>query len=276
MYSVKKSFRKKTSSEKKKSKKLVRTISKIPLFIHIPKTAGSSIEEILYLNNYKESRPQKVLKKYRHLDILKKEYQYLNYVSKHHLPLSVYKTSLENQIKNNYHLFAVVRNPYERIISDFRFWVSQFYPQHHYSSHNQFRKLSLKIKEIIPDLKVNSENLNSFVHYVLGDEHYNFSLLDGHLIPMHEYTHKPIKHTKKRKYISFCQILKFEKLDQDLNKFIKRLHLNIPLNSTRTTVHNKSKGQKLTPQELDTESLDLIKKRYSLDFKLFGYSYLER
>ena len=87
--------RKKSSSKKKKLK----SISKTPLFIHIPKTAGSSIEEILYLHNYKESRPQKALKKYKHSNILKPEYSYLNNVSKHHLPLSVYKTSLEYRIK---------------------------------------------------------------------------------------------------------------------------------------------------------------------------------
>jgi len=274
MSTVKNNFRKK----KQTSKSSLKTKPKTPLFIHIPKTAGSSIEEILYLNNYKESRPQKILKKYQHSDILKTEYRFLKHLSKHHLPLSVYKPILEHRIKNNYHLFAVVRNPYERIISDFRFWVSQFYPQHQDSSNYQFKKLCMEIKRIIPNLKINSENLNSFVHYVLGDDHYKFSVLDGHLIPMHQYTHKAIKVSKnpnKWKYISFCRVLKFENLDQDFNKLIKELYLRIPLNSTKNTVHNKSKGMKLTPQELDLESRQLIKRRYSVDFKLFKYSYLK-
>ena len=264
---------------KRKSKKgTIRNLKsrpKIPLFIHIPKTAGSSIEEILYLNNYKESRPQKALKKYASVQILKREYSHLKKVSKYHLPLSVYQSSIANKIKNNYHLFAVVRNPYERIISDFRFWVSQFYPEHHQSSIHRNRNLCLEIKDIIPDLKINSENLNLFVHYVLGDKHYNFSVLDGHLIPMHEYTHKIInKHGKKSSYKSFCNILRFENLDEDFNSLIKKLGLNISLNSTKTIVHNKSRGQKLTSEDLDKESLKLIKKRYLIDFKLLGYSYL--
>lgn len=257
-------------------KRSLKSKTKIPLFIHIPKTAGSSIEEILYLNNYKESRPQKALKKYASVQILKREYSDLKKVSKYHLPLSVYQSSIANKIKNNYHLFAVVRNPYERIISDFRFWVSQFYPEHHQSSIHRNRNLCLEIKDIIPDLKINSENLNLFVHHVLGEKHYNFSVLDGHLIPMNEYTHKKInKHGKKRGYIPVCDILRFENLDEDFNKLIKKLELNIPLNSTKTTVHNKSRGQTLTLEDLDHESLKLIKKRYILDFKLFKYSYLK-
>ncbi len=267
---------KNVSKKKSSSKKRLKLISKIPLFIHIPKTAGSSIEEILYLHHYKESRPQKALKKYKHSHILKPEYSYLHHVSKHHLPLSVYKSYLEHKIKNTYYLFAVVRNPYQRIISDFRFWVSQFYPEHQHSSNHQFRNLCSEIKEIVPDLQVNTENLNLFVHYVLGDKHYNFSVLDGHLIPMHQYTHKLIKHGKKKRHVSFCEILRMENLDEDFNRLIQKLHLNIPLDSTKTIVHNKSRGQKLTPEELDTESLRLIKKRYMIDFKLFGYSYLEK
>ena len=258
--------------EKSSSKKRLKSISKTPLFIHIPKTAGSSIEEILYLHNYKESRPQKVLKKYKYSDILKAGYSYLHNVSKHHLPLSVYKFSLENRIKNNYYLFAVVRNPYERIISDFRFWVSKFYPEHHDGNNRQFRNLCSEIKEIVPNLQVNPKNLNLFVHYVLGDDHYNFSVLDGHLIPMHQYTHKLIKYGKKKRYEPFCEILKMENLDEDFNTLIQKLHLKVPLNSTKTTVHNKSQGQKLTPRDLDSQSLRLIRKRYLLDFKLFGYS----
>ena len=65
-------------------------------------------------------------------------------------------------------------------------------------------------------------------------------------------------------------------LNKAFNRLIQKLHLNIPLDSTKTTVHNKSRGQELTPEELDPESLRLIKKRYVIDFKLFGYSYLEK
>ena len=93
---------------------------------------------------------------------------------------------------------------------------------------------------------------------------------------MHQYTHKLIKHGKKKRNVSFCEILRMENLDEDFNRLIQKLHLNIPFDSTKTTIHNKSRGQRLTPEELDTESLRLIKKRYVIDFKLFGYSYLEK
>ena len=87
---------------------------------------------------------------------------------------------------------------------------------------------------------------------------------------------KIAKHGKKKRHEPFCEILRMENLDEDFNRLIQKLHLNIPLDSTKTIVHNKSRGQKLTPEELDTESLRLIKKRYMIDFKLFGYSYLEK
>lgn len=260
--------------KKKKSKRSLKSVPKTPLFIHIPKTAGTSIEEILYLNNYKDSRPQKALKKYRSSQILKPKYSYLSNISKHHLPLSFYQSSLQYKFKRDYYLFAVVRNPFQRIISDFRFWISQFYPEHYKSNIQKNRNLCLEIKKIIPNLTVNSENLNLFVHYVLGDEYYNFSLLDGHLIPMHYYTHKKKKIKKDGKYefIPLCEILKFESLNKDFNKLIERLDLRIPLNNIQTILHNKSSGQELFINNLDSKSINLIRRRYVNDFKLFKYS----
>ena len=258
------SKKKYVSSNNKTKKK-----NKLILFIHIPKAAGTTIEEILYQNNYKDSLCQVALKHISTNQLLDKRHLKMNQVSKYHIPLSFFRKAYQTLLRENYNLFAVVRNPYARIISDFRFWISQFYPTHNGSSRKQFQNLCKQIKEIIPDLSLSVENLNKYIHTVLDPNYYSFSRLDGHLIPMYYYTH--LKNKSGYLY-PCCQILRMETLNEDFNNFINKKQLKIPLDLTTRIAENKSKGLNFTYQDLDRHSIELIQGRYARDFKLFKYT----
>lgn len=237
------------------------------LFIHIPKTGGMTIETILRENNYRNGIPRKVLREFRSYELLSNKFSYLQKNSRYHFPLAVYKKKYQEKFKREKILFTIVRNPYHRIISDFRFWVSEFAPNHKNSENNHMRELVLEIESIVPDMSINKENLNKFIHYVLDDKNYSFSLLDGHLIPMYKYTHS----RNLSRLQSHCTILRFESLTKDFNNLIKKLNLDIPLDLTDSIYKNVCRGPKLFIDDLDSLSIKLIQEKYSLDFKLFDY-----
>jgi hypothetical protein len=90
------------------------------LFIHIPKTGGSTIE--LYLSN-KYKIPLHTPKS-MHMFLENEIKGFPNEISLQHQTLStIYQFKKELNIDfNNLKIFAVVRNPYERLFSDLKFY----------------------------------------------------------------------------------------------------------------------------------------------------------
>lgn len=82
------------------------------LFVHIPKTGGTSIAAALLEEEGIE------LKTYINLpkDIQKK---YVCDTRMKHAPLKDYPKVVGNSVFNNYYKFAIIRNPYDRIQSQF-------------------------------------------------------------------------------------------------------------------------------------------------------------
>lgn len=81
------------------------------LFIHIPKTGGTNIE-----NELKKKSPE-TLFSYRHKKITEPPHN--NVSLQHQLYTTIYKFKNEFDINfDNIKIFCVVRNPYDRIISD--------------------------------------------------------------------------------------------------------------------------------------------------------------
>ena len=155
-------------------------------------------------------------------------------------------------------MFAIIRNPYERIVSDFKFWIDFYY---HHKSNTRYTHLIKEIGLIYNnDYNINKTNLNLFIKKILTDKNYK-SLLDGHFIPMYKYIF--IKNTNITQ-----EILRFDNLNNDFNKFINKYNLQIPIDILKEVKKNKTPDI-LNINDIDTNSKKLINKIYHKDFKLF-------
>ena len=147
------------------------------LFIHIPKTGGSSIE--LYLSNKYKIPLQK--ENSLHMFLNHEISEFPKEISLQHQTVStIYKFKKELNVDfNNLKIFAVVRNPYERLFSDLKFY-------------KLFKKDYSKEKT-----------------YKAIKDYLNMSL-DNHNIPQYLFT--------ENNYNLNIDILKFERLNEEMER----------------------------------------------------------
>lgn len=133
------------------------------IFIHIPKTGGTTIEQLLFINNKRGIQQE-----------LKSQHSNLNYY-------------LSNNLPKNYFIFTVVRNPYTRAISLFNFYknegnnsnadknflenntIDEFYRRYEYYNNKKKNMLSPQVWYIDP-------NNISKVNYIIKFESYKTQL----------------------------------------------------------------------------------------------------
>jgi hypothetical protein len=203
------------------------------LFIHIPKTGGTSIE------NYLSKKTGINLNNKSLYEFLneneKKEKQIIT--SLQHI---TYKTILKhkkffNINFNNLQIITIVRNPYERVVSDLFFYGSI--------------KINTSKEEVYNILKnklsnVNENNENNKNHY------------DNHTLPQYLFV------TINDKLIDNLKILKTETLTQDMkNLGFQDFDLKLNSNSKKVNYYDY----------LNNDSIKLINDVYDLDFKFFNY-----
>lgn len=189
-------------------------------FMHITKTGGSSIEQLGVALNMSWGI---------HHSSSDKTYGFW-----HEIP-SRKKASLLRQ----YDWFTVVRNPYDRIVSEF--WCQ-------YGGAGR-------------PTQVNPSNFNAFIMEQIkskGNEE-----LKGHYTPQY-------------KYLSVLNIgpgvvlrvLRFEKLQSDFNDLCSLY--NLP--KLKLMVLNKPQKKHYNVSHLSEQTISLIQSVYKVDFEIFGYS----
>jgi len=188
-------------------------------FIHITKTAGTSIEDLAHKNGIYWGRFHK------------------EYGDIWHKPF----IEIENGVKQKYDWFTIVRNPYDRIISEFYCrWIPP------YSNQNQYSKTEFNL--ITRQNILNHKNDNQ--------------IYDFHYTPQHKYIDNNYNIT----------ILKYEDLPNNFNTFIKEYNLNFVLDKDKK---NQNINRKFNLHDFDLETLKLINVVYNEDFGLFNYSKIE-
>lgn len=222
-------------------------------YIHIPKTAGTSITTLI--------KPINVNKKYykNKNDIV---------ISCYHKPLKYFDETEIKKILDKVTLFAVVRNPYDRIISDFNFWIKIY--ERHFTKKNIHKNKRYLLNQfnllLSGDVQSNDERLNTYIHNVLSKPDLH-NWMDSHLIPMHEYVVFDNK-------LIINDLIYFEHLNKEFNMLIKKHNLKIPLDKLNKCKLNKTHGQ-LSIKNLDKQSIELINKIYHYDFVYFNYKKIE-
>ena len=187
-------------------------------FIHITKTAGTSIEKIGKEHGLQWGMFDKNQKYYKSI---KSPFW--------HRPFQ----DMNDDYKYKYDWFVVVRNPYDRILSEY------------YCNWRGFSREDLSKEQI---------------NQKLIDKINNIYSEDGHYIQQYRYIDDKVT----------IHILKFENLEYDFNLLMKKYNLNITLNK-KTNKGKYELSKKFTVSDFSPELINLINEVYDKDFELFGY-----
>jgi len=183
-------------------------------FIHIPKNAGTYIEDLGKENDYAWGR---------HNRITKTDSNNIS-CSHWHVPPR-YMKDKGAKLYNDSNTFCVLRDPYERIVSTFKY---------HYKA--------------TPDF-VTKENLNKYIHTLPDIMKKKKFAQDCHLIPQHEFIYD------ENGKLTCNKILDFDHLHENLQQMNSNLQLGITqIDNTKV---NDTSFSKLSKNDLDPKSMKI-------------------
>lgn len=227
------------------------SLSKKFLFIHMPKTAGNSIQNILKPYSEDEIVCRSPLQDgYERFGVENKKYK-----TKKHFRLIDYKKTIEPEIFNTLFKFTIIRNPWDRMISLY------------FSPH---RKVDSWDKDSFINLVNSSSPLRDFISQnSLAYSIKNLSISKSKLKKFSkDLLAGKISLTKKIIDSEIDFIIKYESLEEDFEKLCKLL--SIPKEHLPTA--NKSLVKKKHYSYYYNEELKkLIENKFSEEIMLGGY-----
>lgn len=215
-------------------------------FVHVTKTAGTSIEQMAAQSGIAWGACKFI--RYSHCNSLPPtvpQFDQDKWKCKHpkivpwHCPPMQFKSGIN--MYNNYSTFAVVRNPYDRITSEY-YWKR------------------MEVDHVDLETANNEDEFNAWINGALRKAYMNGFYFDGHCIPMNMYTHHQGKQVVDH-------ILHFEKLSAELPALMKKYDLNI----TMPRLNARKEGAQLGVRNMTDATIYKINFWARLDFALFGY-----
>ena len=212
------------------------------IFIHIPKTAGTSIEEALI--DYELNMRGDLRHWYGNINYIDVNNNRCRYELDH--STISYMINQSKFYDKTYFKFCVVRNPYERLASEFN---------HCKSRGSRFIKKHKTFKDFVYYLRDN-------FHVVENNETINHHLI-SHYLPQYKFTH----------HKGICMmdfVIRFETLKKDWLKLcqIKGLDLHELHKSQKYSSKKKYNYKHYYTDELR----NIVYKLYKKDFEIFNYS----
>lgn len=208
------------------------------IFIHIPKAGGTSIETVLC--DFPLFRYQLVNKYNWYGNIKNDETKY----ELDHSTMAYLKRNCK-YYDNSYFSFAIVRNPYARLVSEY-----------HYCKY-QYSRLIKKLdsfKDFVYELKDKFD-------YVLKNKEKDH-LYVSHYLPQYLFTHN----YRKVKIVN--KIYKLENLNEQWNEICEILEIDKELVKTEK---NASKFEYNYEDYYDDEIKSIVYEMYKDDFEIFNY-----
>lgn len=195
------------------------------IYVHIPKCAGSAFERVLSIK--KRNRKQ-LHGPDGHGDFL----QHFTILQiRNHLAIN-----FSNLTFNDYYTFAIIRNPYSKLVSDFA-WCKRWF----------------KHKWIVKDsTKIGFKTFEEYIHFIQTVGVHGWS----HFRPQHEFVDNS------------CAIYKLENLKNDYPKIKSILNIEHDLPVVNKSRHKHWKTY-YTP-----EITSIVNELYAQDFTQFEYPYL--
>ena len=209
-------------------------------FLHITKTGGTSVEEFGFKLGIKWGKYDKML------------YNLFKNDGFWHIPV-IY---IPNNILTKYKWFTVVRNPYDRIISEINYLIKDNFIDQNINVNLYLFNILTKLFTYNTETKLYT--INKEVNE--SDE----LMLKFHFTPQYMYTTN-----SNVKTLDNIKIIKFENLNNEMNNFLKE-------NESLETfdIHEQINNNKLyTIIDLSLKNISLINEIYKRDFELFNYNF---
>jgi hypothetical protein len=208
------------------------------IFIHIPKAGGTSIETILC--DFPLFRYQLVNKYNWYGNIKNDETKY----ELDHSTMAYLKRNCK-YYDNSYFSFAIVRNPYARLVSEYHYCKYQY---------SRFIKKLDSFKDFVYELKDKFD-------YVLKNKESDH-LYVSHYLPQYLFTHN----YRKIKIVN--KIYKLENLNEEWSDICEILEIDKELVRTEK---NASKFKYNYEDYYDDELKSIVYEMYKDDFEVFNY-----
>tara|TARA_B110000483_G_C18206650_1_gene548109 strand:+ start:10001 stop:10660 length:660 start_codon:yes stop_codon:yes gene_type:complete len=208
------------------------------IFIHIPKAGGTSIETVLC--DFPLFRYQLVNKYNWYGNIKNDETKY----ELDHSTMAYLKRNCK-YYDNSYFSFAIVRNPYARLVSEYHYCKYQY---------SRFIKKLDSFKDFVYELKDKFD-------YVLKNKEKDH-LYVSHYLPQYLFTHN----YRKVKIVN--KIYKLENLNEEWTDICEILDIDKELVRTEK---NASKFKYNYEDYYDDELKSIVYEMYKDDFEVFNY-----
>ena len=199
-------------------------------FIHITKTGGTSIEEFGIKLGIKWGKYDKIF-----YDNFKTDEYW-------HTPLCYF----DIEIIKRYKWFCIVRNPYDRILSELNFLVKA-----NFIKHNR-EDINLYLKNILQNILIENKLNKEFIED-------NKLCYKFHFVPQYFYISNEINTNN-------FKIIKFENLNKEVNNFFREIKIEENFN-----IHENKSEKYFSIENLTIQNIKLINKIYKKDFELFNY-----
>jgi len=218
------------------------------IFVHIPKTAGQSIEDIfLRLNGLDfNTRSPLLLKPNKDPKLGPERLAHLTaseYIKYSYIPEGSF---------NSYFKFSFVRNPWARLLSEF-IWKKKI---------NSQMKNKLKDKICLDYNAISFNSWLSTVNSIKTDDEFCDSI--RHILPQYDFTFD----ANGNSLVDF--IGKFENLQEDFNIICDKI--KIP---QQQLLHLNKTQHKHYTEYYDDETRSIVAEKYAKDIEYFGYKFGE-
>jgi len=223
------------------------------IFVHIPKCGGTSIETALKINGLDNKGGEKPSE-----NIL---FGVENNKALHHLTASEIKQKIGEEKFNNYFKFTFVRNPYDKMISEY-FWKLRIGFANLPAGRQVTNLIQIYQYYKLTHGKINQKEFEKFViNYakprVLG---HVTDLHSDHFLPQSNFIYKDNK-------ILVDFVGRFENLENDWQRISQKIGLKIKLPHANKTQHRDYK------KYYTEETKKIVKELYQKDLENFNYQF---
>ena len=222
------------------------TMAKKLRYIHVTKCAGSSIEHVSGKSWGRHDMDYLAAT----ADIYTKDGSFW------HVPLQYAKPYVLRDLLKKFDYFIVVRNPFERV-------VSEFYCQWGGAGNKRITDVqgfNAWIAAKLQSIQSSSSNSNTSSS--------SLNYLHGHWAPQYLY----VQDGEGKLIVKRNNVLFMERLVPQYTSLIERYKLPNEFSLSNKIHLNENRDKKFCAADLNPKNVELVRRVYSLDFQYFGYS----